>query len=186
MRKYFLRTCFFFLIVSLFFCLAVSQEETQSYKRLLQQYAAAQLYYDKATALTEVEEYGPQEEALEKEWNERALKQFTLLYKSMPAGLLDSLRFHTSFKIGELQHYFENFAEAIYYYKASLQIQEKNSLPDSLFFKPYLYAGIIFYNQNKFDTAVQFFKQAEKNTGSLSEQANRRRATVQYFRRVVL
>ncbi|RYZ28026.1 MAG: tetratricopeptide repeat protein, partial [Chitinophagaceae bacterium] len=143
--------------------LTMAQQQQIAYQTLLQAYAKAQQYYDKATALNSLEEYGDKEEALEKEWNEKALEGFSVLYKNAPkeAGSYDSLRFHISFKIGELQHYFENFAEAVTFYKDAIAIKEKSRLPDSLLFKPYLYAGIILYNQNKFDTAISFFKKAE-------------------------
>jgi len=142
---------------------SIAQQQRIVYQTLLQQYENAQQYYDKATALNSLENYGDKEEALEKEWNEKALQGFSAIYEQAPkqAGVYDSLRFHISFKIGELQHYFENFAEAVKFYKDAIAIKEKSKLPDSLLFKPYLYAGIILYNQNKFDTAISFFKKAE-------------------------
>jgi len=152
-----------FLLLICLLNFSISQKTSASYDSLIKEYTIAQEYYDKATGLSGAKEYGPREELLEKEWNEKALKRFTSLYKITPAGLplYDSLRFHTSFKIGELQHYFENFSEAVSYYKQAISIKEKSTLADSLLFKPYLYGGIIFYNQNKFDTAVYFFKKAE-------------------------
>lgn len=130
---------------------------------LLQQFSDAEAFYNKATGLSKLAVYGAKEEALEKQWNERALHLFTALYKQIPTGqpIYDSLRFQTSFKIGELQHYFENFSEAVSYYGQAIAIKEKSILADSLLFKPLLYAGIILYNQNKFDTAIRFFKRAE-------------------------
>ncbi|RYF82736.1 MAG: tetratricopeptide repeat protein [Chitinophagaceae bacterium] len=155
---------FFSLALSvavLFF--ALSQNNNSSYASLLRQYLAAQQLYDKATRLNELENYGPKEEALEKNWNQEALVKFSALSAELrkTSGLYDSLQFYTSFKVGELQHYFENFGEAVSFYREAIAVKERSSLPDSLLFKPYLYAGIIFYNQNKFDTAVRFFKQAE-------------------------
>jgi len=158
-----LSSIFFLLLLFFAVCFALSQKAATNYDTLLRQYATAQDYYDKATNLSFAKEYGPREEALEKEWNRRALTGFTTLYRQIPKiSLYDSLLFYTAFRIGELQHYFENFSEAIAGYKEAIRSKEKSSLPDSVLFKPLLYAGIIFYNQNKFDTAVQFFKQAEK------------------------
>ncbi len=161
MNNFFFRISFIsFLIVACIY-IAISQSPNITYHDLLTQYSSAQAYYDKATALSKSENYGAKEEAMEEEWNKKALEGFTALYKIIPSTLHDSLRFHTSFKIGELQHYFENFSEAVFYYKQSIVIKEKTSSTDSLLFKPYLYSGIIFYNQNKFDTAIRFFKKAE-------------------------
>ncbi|HEX8316659.1 MAG TPA: CHAT domain-containing tetratricopeptide repeat protein [Flavisolibacter sp.] len=163
MRKTVFRACLLLLPLTVFLCLAIPQNAGVSYPQLVKQYKAAQHYYNKATGLNSLENYGPKEEALEKEWNEKALKEFTSLYQQTPSAIssYDSLRFYVCFKIGELQHYFENFSEAVLYYREAIAVKEKSGLPDSLLFKPYLYAGLIFYNQNKFDTAVQFFKKAE-------------------------
>ena len=163
MRKHYLRTILLlpFLLAGIY--LALSQKSTPAYQTLLDQYAEAQLFYNKATNLSDNKNYGEKEERLEEDWNKKALLLFTKLYHEIPTALplYDSLRFHTGFKIGELQHYFENFSEAIRFYKVAIAAKEKKFPQDSSLFKPYLYSGIIFYNQNKFDTALQFFKKAE-------------------------
>ncbi|MGZ5221401.1 MAG: tetratricopeptide repeat protein, partial [Chitinophagaceae bacterium] len=161
MGKLCFKAGFIFFFLSVFLYIALSQKQAVQYQTLLRQYADAQHYYDKATELSSRKNYGTKEEVLEEKWNQLALKAFTTVYKAIPPSLNDSLRFHTSFKIGELQHYFENFGEAVFYYKQAIVTKEKTSLTDSLLFKPYLYAGIILYNQNKFDTAIRFFKKAE-------------------------
>lgn len=105
---------------------------------------------------------GPGAEKEEEKWNVLALKKFSALFPQIPAAAaFDSLRFFTAFKVGELQHYFENPDKAVGYYKAAIDAKRRISLPDSLLFKPYLYTGIIYYTQNKFDSAIQFFKEAE-------------------------
>ncbi len=161
-KKVALRSSFFLLPFFLLFY-ALSQKPALSYSTYLRQYADAQSFYDRATGLSKFSNYGAKQEAEEKQWNEKALKAFTSLYKALPTGTAfhDSLRFHLAFKIGELQHYFENFDEAARYYQQAVAIKERTTLPDSLLFKPLLYAGIIFYNQNEFDTAIKFFKRAE-------------------------
>ncbi|HVF97010.1 MAG TPA: tetratricopeptide repeat protein, partial [Flavisolibacter sp.] len=163
MSKRVLKVGFIALLFFSFLLLAVSQNKSHDYRELLRQYTIAQHFYNKATALSKVANYGDKEEALEKEQNGKALAAFTSLLPLIPQGLRsnDSLRFYTVFRIGELQHYFEHFGEAIKFYKLAIDAKKNSALPDSLLFKPLLYAGIIFYNQNKFDTAVLFFKQAE-------------------------
>ena len=49
----------------------------------------------------------------------------------------------------------KNFALAFNYKK------DKSALPDSLFFKPILFAGASYYNLSNFDSAFYFFKKAE-------------------------
>lgn len=106
--------------------------------------------------------FGPEEEAKEEAYNRSALKKFQSLFQQIPAAhSFDSLRFFTTYKIGELQHYFENYPAAVRFYSAAIAAQKNTTLPDTLLFKPYLYSGIIYYNRNQFDSAIGFFKQAE-------------------------
>ena len=171
MSKQFVRALLFLLLTAYLYIVS-AQQAILSDEVLLEQYKRAQVYYDKATALSKLESYGPKEEALEQAWNKKALEGFTSIYSVFKKeyALYDSLRFYTSFKIGELHHYFENFSAAVNFYKEAIAIKQKSKLPDSLLFKPYLYAGIIFYNQNKFDTAVQFFKNAENIQANYSNE----------------
>jgi len=163
-RKYILVLYALLLLGATGFFLGRAQEKTDSYQSWLQRYLNADKSYQKATALSFSKTYGPKEEELERELNQNALDGFEKICKELPAGLpiYDSLRFHASFRAGELYHYFENFSSAVNYYRNAISVKEKSGLPDSLLFKPLLYAGIIFYNQNKYDTAAQFFKRAEK------------------------
>ena len=163
MREKLFRPVFFVLLITVSVCLVLSQSQTAGYPELLRQYAAAQQYYDQATNVSSREDYGPAEEALEKQLNEKALQGFAAVYEQTPRQInrFDSLRFFVCFKLGELHHYFEHFSNAVSFYREAISVKENSKLPDSLLFKPYLYAGLIFYNQNKFDTAAQFFRKAE-------------------------
>jgi tetratricopeptide (TPR) repeat protein len=156
---------FGFILFLFSFCLflASSQQKATGYTSLLASYQEAQRYYDQATSLSNASNYGAREEALEAELNKKALAAFFTLYNQIPSGFssYDSLKFYTTFRVGELQHYFEDFHQAVTFYNKAIAIQEKSTLPDSLLFKPLLYAGIIYYNQNKFDTAITYFKKAE-------------------------
>lgn len=164
MQKFIFGFSFLLLLATATLFVGRTQEKARNYGEWLQRYRDADAFYQKATALSFSENYGPKEEALESEWNRQALQGFEKLYKELPTSLpvYDSLRFHTSFRTGELHHYFENFSGAIDYYKNAIAVKQRSNLPDSLLFKPLLYSGIIYYNQNKYDTAAQFFKQAEK------------------------
>lgn len=148
-----------------------SQQQRPAYPSLLALYTDAQQDYDSATLISHRLNYGPKEEQWEEALNASALAKFQRLFAQLPRDpWIDSLRFFTAFKVGELQHYFENYADAVNFYQAAIQVKKSAKLPDTLFFKPYLYAGIIYYNQNKFDSALQFFRIAE----SLQKKYNNR------------
>ncbi|HZH67003.1 MAG TPA: CHAT domain-containing protein [Flavisolibacter sp.] len=164
MKKKILRTSLFALILYSPLLVSIPQKPKPSYAVYLGRYQEAQNLYNKATSISLAKAYGPKEEKLEQQWNEAALKSFLSLYKLLPASIpqFDSLRFHTAFRIGELHHYFENSAEAITYYQYAIAACQRSPLSDSLPFKPYLYTGLIYYSQNKFDTAISYFTNAEK------------------------
>jgi CHAT domain-containing protein len=61
-------------------------------------------------------------------------------------------------------------AKALQYFHQAVDLKQLNHLlPDSLFFKPYLYAGTIQYELNNLDSAEYYYKKAEtiyaENTG---------------------
>lgn len=161
MRKFARQKLVFLYALLAGFVLSRSQVQAVSYATLLQLYTEAQQFYDKATDLNETIA-APEAESAEEKWNALALKKFSDLYRRLPQQkFCDSLRFFTAFKIGELQHYFEKVDEALAFYKVAIEAKKASNLPDSLLFKPYLYAGLIYYTGNKFDSALQCFKAAE-------------------------
>lgn len=154
-----LRSKFFLLFCLSFFCV-VSQQKQAGTDELWHQFRQARQPYDRATALGMSAQPSEQkEEAL----NAAALQAFRNLLAQIPDGAAyDSLRFHTYFIIGELEHYFERQEVALAFYDKALALRSRFHLRDSLLFRPYLYAGIILYNQNKLDSASHYFLQAEK------------------------
>jgi tetratricopeptide (TPR) repeat protein len=154
-----LRSRFFLLFCTSFLCV-VSQKRLAEPDELWRHYRQAKHQYDRATALgSSTAASLQQEEGL----NNAALHSFRSLLVQIPDGsAYDSLRFHTYFIIGELEHYFERTEEALLFYRKALGLNSHPSLQDSLFFRPYLYAGIILYQQNKLDSASRYFLQAEK------------------------
>jgi tetratricopeptide (TPR) repeat protein len=153
------RYLFVTLLLLAFLSHSISQKEDPSnYHSLSEEYRAAQHLYDEATALSDADA-----EEKESAFNGQALQKFQLLENRLPTRpLYDSLRFFTSFRVGELQHYFEHFQQALDAYTRAINIKLKSELPDSLLFRPYLFSGIIYYNQNKYDSAAISFRQAEK------------------------
>lgn len=82
-------------------------------------------------------------------------------------GIPDSLLFHSLWKRGVLDEILGNFDSAKYFYLRSLSLaHQKKDIPDSLQFKPLLYAGGIYYRENKFDSTRMLLEKAQ----SLSEQ----------------
>lgn len=128
-----------------------------SLSEALEYYKAADDHYEQATRLNSSPDYSEEKEA---ELNEKALSAFRKAYDH--SGLPDSLRFFTAFKIGELEHYFEKFNEALRAYQEAIQLQLKTRIADSVLFKPLLYSGLIYYNQSNLDSAIYSFKEAEK------------------------
>ncbi|MGZ5285825.1 MAG: CHAT domain-containing protein [Flavisolibacter sp.] len=148
----------FILCCCLYFSL--SQNQGTSHQSLLNEYRKAETWYNKATAAGTAAVYNEQEE---NRLNRLALEAFKKLLPGFDQVFpqFDSLQFYTSFRIGELEHFFEAFQDALHAYNLSITIHKHSHLPDSLLFKPYLYAGIIYYNQNKYDSASQYLKKAE-------------------------
>lgn len=145
-----------------FFCLLFSlsqKKEIDLYRLLLSESKKADSIYDAATAVGNSKFYNEEKEA---QLNKDALKLYQDIFRKAPnTSQFDSLRFFSAFRMGELEHYFENFTEALNGYKNAIAVKLITNLPDSLLFKPYLYSGILYYNQNKFDSASLFFKKAE-------------------------
>ena len=144
------------------FCLLISlsqKKEIDLYHLLISESKQADSLYNAATAEGNSKYYDEKKEA---RLNENALEIYRDIFRKAPADVqFDSLRFFSAFRVGELEHYFEHFTEALEGYHDAISVKLKSKLPDSLLFKPYLYSGILYYNQNKFDSASLFFKKAE-------------------------
>lgn len=161
MLKYALR--FLLIAIPIFFCLLFSlsqKKEVDLYHLLISENRHADSFYNAATSVSNSKYY---DENKEQRLNEEALKLYENVFQKAPDNpQFDSLRFFSAFRIGELSHYFERFQEALKGYEEAIVVKLKSRLPDSLLFKPYLYSGILYYNQNKFDSAADFFRKAER------------------------
>jgi tetratricopeptide (TPR) repeat protein len=136
-----------------FYC--ISQTIDRDKETIAKSYGyALSLYQQSFHAKTEAEE-----EAL----NKKSLQLFkALLAKNQNnAALKDTTLFNTHFTIGELEHYFENYKSALHHYAEALTLQRKSSLPDSVFLKPLIYSGLIYYQQNNINKAAMLFRQAD-------------------------
>ncbi|TAL47323.1 MAG: tetratricopeptide repeat protein, partial [Chitinophagaceae bacterium] len=131
-----------------------SRHENEVYRRL---YNAADKYYHDA-------ENNNISEDKQEQLNHDALTAFRNLVMKMETekNVNDSLAFHSYFKIGILEHFFNNLPAAEKAYRHSIQLKQTlTQLPDSFLFKPQLYLGIVLYNENQFDSAVAAYKKAE-------------------------
>lgn len=85
---------------------------------------------------------------------------------SKEPGIPDSLLFHSFWKRGVLEEILGKFNSAKYFYLQSLSLaRQKKDIEDSLLFKPLLFAGGIYYRENKFDSTRILLEKAQ----SLSE-----------------
>ena len=77
----------------------------------------------------------------------------------------DSFLFNSLWKRGVLEEILGNFEQAKRLYLQSLIVAgKKNTFSDSVQFKPLLYAGGIYYRQNKFDSTRTFLERAQALT----------------------
>jgi len=159
-----------FLTFTLVLIVGLSQSLSPKQRRqqLLERYHEADRLFNEGENIVNRKDYT---EEKEKKLNNDALSSFknlqTELRKTDPD--FDSLSFFISFKIGVLEHYFDNFSEAKKAYFNAIELKEKlPAFADSLFFKPYLYFGIILYNENLFDSSLSIYKKAERIAQSYS------------------
>ena len=148
------------VIILALIAISLSQGNSNSYLEVINEYNRLEKEYYQTTVLGKA---GKIDEQQEEERNAISLSQFSNLYnKILEPRVYDSLRFFIAYRLGELNHYFYNEAEALDYYRTSIKLKSKfPGLPDSLFFKPYLFTGSLLYSKNKFDSAMHFYKLAE-------------------------
>jgi CHAT domain-containing protein len=88
------------------------------------------------------------------------LKVISLLNKK---GVNDSILFDSYMKSGILEMSANRDQHALELFSGSIRVlQSSSTLPDSLLFKSYLYAGSSYYNLNNLDSASYCYKKAEE------------------------
>lgn len=138
--------------------LGLSQQGPVNYATMLRQYRAAQRIYDRATLAGKLPGASEKEDSL----NRASLLAFGALLNKLPARpLFDSLRFQTLFRVGELHHYFEDYGAALNYYNEAIALGNRFAPAKPLLFRPLLYAGLLYYTQNKFDSSASCLARAE-------------------------
>jgi len=153
------------LLAILIFTLA--QPPVVTGKDFMSAYLSGEKEYRDAEKLPQLKNYSEEKEA---EMNRSALGKLLQAAPSLEANQLDSLAFHCHYMIGSLYHYFDSLNLARENYNRAIRFQERTkSLPDSFLFKPLLFIGSIFYSQHDFDSAVIYYKKAEKVTNQYSQ-----------------
>ena len=138
-----------------------SFDHLKNRQQLLNAYEQADHLFHEGEVIVNRKDYT---EEKEEEINNQALTSFkelkSKLEKTDPG--FDSLSFFINFKIGVLEHYFDKATEAKNAYLKAIELKSKlPSLADSFLFKPYLYYGIILYNESLFDSSLSIYKKAE-------------------------
>lgn len=163
---------FVLFLLLLLFGTSQTNEQGHSHKKLLEKYHTADKIYKEGELIAKSPDYV---EEKEEKLNQEALNSFHQLEDAIlqqPIAF-DSLLFFVYFKSGVLEHYFDNFEKAKEDYINTIRIKDKlPNIPDSFLFKPYLYYGIILYNENYFDSSLTIYKKAEAIARSYSQPLN--------------
>jgi CHAT domain-containing protein/predicted negative regulator of RcsB-dependent stress response len=159
-----LRSLFILVYSFIFLLICFSQEVLLKPRKdaLLKTYKEADSLYQAAEHIVTSPQYT---EEKENELNKKALSAFEILIPLLKQGgpVYDSLSFHTFFKAGVVEHYFERRARAKSYYRQAIDLKTKlPTLPDSFLFRPWLYKGLVYYNEDLVDSAAWCFRNAEK------------------------
>ncbi|HEY6953597.1 MAG TPA: tetratricopeptide repeat protein, partial [Flavisolibacter sp.] len=150
-------SCLFVFLFSILLLAGPSQTNGPYDPQVLAQYRQGNKYYEEAL-------HQSQNDKEEERFNRLALINFSSVLQHVPstASVADTIRFFSAVKAGELESYFDSSAKALEYYKLALDMPVQGMrLSDSVLFKPYVFAGIIYYTQSRTDSAVNYFRKAE-------------------------
>ena len=151
------------MLLFLAITISFSQKDGAENVDYIKEYLAADKLYQEAEKLSMSQNYSDKTAELEEQMNRRALNGFRSILPVIENERNDSLAFHCYYKIGVLEHYFDNLQTAQKSYLKAISLKDHlPSLPDSFLFKPYLYTGSIYYIQSFFDSALNNYKRADE------------------------
>lgn len=152
----------FFL--ALFIILSFSQEKlSNDHATHLKAYSEAEKIFQKAEDLAEKADADESLQANADSTYKKALTAFNSLLSSLDKTGYDSLSFFTKLKTGFIAYYLGDASTAKSNYLSAIQLKTKLPLiPDSALFIPLIYTGGIYHDQNQFDSALYFYKNAEQ------------------------
>ena len=158
--RYLILICF---TGSIFFCF--SQQSVKRYDATAQYQIADRLVHE-ADEFSSKQNTNDADLGQQEKFNRNALVIFKeLIDKKSAIG--DSLLLQCYIKAGTLFDFFDSVTSAKKCYLSAIALKEKlPQIQDSFFFKPFLFTGGTYYNQNQFDSAIYFYKKAEQiNSG---------------------
>ena len=151
----------FILATFLLFCFSQSPGN-KNYSSQLAAFKEAENVYKQAELLAVQSEKNERLTASADENYLKALQLYTRILPSAEKSKFDSLAFLINLRAGLIYHYFDSLELAKKSYLAALSFKNKISVDDSLFFKPFIFTGSIYYTESKLDSALEYLKQAEK------------------------
>ena len=152
----------FFLVGLLLFCFSQNQQEN-SVAAQLKAYTTAGKVYQQAEQLSLQAGDNEKLQARADEKYQQALAALTSLIPAAEKTGNDSLAFFIHLKTGFISFYFDSANAAKKNYLAAIALKQKlPAIADSFLFIPCLYSGAIYYNQNQFDSALFYYKKAER------------------------
>lgn len=140
---------------------ALSQKRLPTTQKGIELYYEGEKDYHQALQLSTTNNYS---EEKEEQLNRSALRKFASFLQTQPGTQtsIDSLYFFAAVKAGELEHYFDSLPKALQFYNLAIALKQKlPMLADTFLFKPYIFAGLIYYHQNRMDSATAYLKKAE-------------------------
>lgn len=145
-------------ILFLFLLSGITQNQTDPQEYLTRYKEADKLFHT-------AENYEARTGSLagEEKMNREALNLFLKIIPIAEANRNDSLAFHCYFRTAILYHYFDSLDLAKkFYLKAINSISTTHPVPDSFYFKPYLFAGSVYYSIENFDSALFHYNKADE------------------------
>lgn len=152
------------LLLTGFLLLCFSQNKQDSDPAIqLKNYHEAEKIFQQAENLSSQAGENEKLQAAADEVYARALIFFRKVIAATEKTGNDSLCFFTRCRAGLISYYLNDLEAARKEYLAAIALKQRiPSVPDSFLFIPLLYTGGIYYTQNHFDSALFFYKKAEK------------------------
>ena len=92
----------------------------------------------------------------------KSLNEFRKIAAQAEKEQLDSLAFFSRLRLAYIEYYFDSTEAAKKNYHAVMDLYRRTPLlNDSFLFKPFLFTGSIHHEENAFDSALYYYKQAE-------------------------
>lgn len=153
----------FLSLLTILIGLCFSQKQIVSWKELLDTYYTATKIFQKAKQLSDVADDNDDLHEKADQVYAKALNAYKQIIPLAEKTGYDSLLFFAKLHTAYISFYLNNPASAKSYYLEALNIkQHLPAIEDSFLFLPLVYTGGIYYSENQFDSAMHYYKLAEK------------------------